>query len=158
MTFVAVERPSNRNLLAVVTAACNRLNLRCRHIDGDEAPGAMSLRTRGSMNLLHMHAYAQVRECLSVKEVSQRQARTNANVTKEWHGIGICGINRGIRGNTAGMGLKFTVVPHGLRIDGIPAVVGTTSTVVPLEWGLPLPERYIIFGATVILYLLYIFV
>ena len=31
-------------------------------------------------------------------------------------------------------------------------VVGTTSTGVPWEWGLPLSERYIIFGATVILW------
>ena len=40
---------------------------------------------------------------------------------------------------------------NGFRVDGIPAVVGTTSTGVPWEWGLPLPEWYIIFGATVIL-------
>jgi len=46
---------------------------------------------------------------------------------------------RGIRGN-------------GFRVDGIPAVVGTTSTGVPWEWELPLPERYIIFGATVVLW------
>ena len=39
---------------------------------------------------------------------------------------------------------------NGIRVDGIPAVVGTTSTGVLWEWGLPLPERYIIFGATVI--------
>jgi len=38
-----------------------------------------------------------------------------------------------------------------LRVDGIRAVVGTTSTGVPWEWGLPLSERYIIFAATVIL-------
>jgi len=29
------------------------------------------------------------------------------------------------------------------RVDGIPAVVGTASTGVRWEWGLPLPERYI---------------
>jgi len=49
------------------------------------------------------------------------------------------------------MGLKFTVVAYArgnrFRVDGIPAVVGTTSTVVSWEWGLPLPERYIIFEA-----------
>jgi len=39
----------------------------------------------------------------------------------------------------------------GLRVDGIPAADGTTSMRVPCEWGLPLPERYIIFGAAVIL-------
>ena len=40
---------------------------------------------------------------------------------------------------------------NGFRVDGIPAVVGTTSTGVPWEWGLPVPERYIIVRATVIL-------
>jgi len=50
----------------------------------------------------------------------------------------------------------FAVLPryyrgNGFRVAGIPVVVGTTSTGVPWEWVQPLPERYIIFGATVIL-------
>ena len=43
-----------------------------------------------------------------------------------------------IHDSTAVMGLELTVFQS--------AVVGTTSTRVPWEWGLPLPERYIIFG------------
>ena len=39
-----------------------------------------------------------------------------------------------------------TKVMH-YRVDHIPAVVDTTSMGVLWEWGLPLPERYIIFGA-----------
>ena len=42
-----------------------------------------------------------------------------------------------------------------LRLDGIPAVVGTTSTGVPWEWRLPLPEWYIILGAQSTLMFLY---
>jgi len=40
------------------------------------------------------------------------------------------------------MELKFTVVPRGLdfRVVGIPAVVNTTSTGKPWEWGMPLSE------------------
>jgi len=54
------------------------------------------------------------------------------------------------------MGLKIcgSIMVMG-GVDSIPVVVGKTSTEVPWEWGLPLPEWYIISGAQSTLMFLY---
>ena len=59
-----------------------------------------------------------------VVNVDEKWTKINHG-NEEWHGGGI----------TAGMWLKFTVVPcNEFRVDGIPSVVGTTSMAVPWEW------------------------